>query len=1132
MFDNSPTEYAMLQGWAIQFENWTKYQKQMYLNWSNSKTRVGEVPNLFAPSEGAATEVPDLFAQSEGAVTEVPDLFAQSEGTVTEVPSKYSVNPGEVEMQEMNPFDVVSRASDVARSPFGVASEPTIIPAAPTVVESVPFNVTTVSDATWTTDFNINLDELPALPDNFGDYDRFRYNGSEYSGRPGSIELQEMGARSAPWAGSVQGSEAPSVARSAPWEGSAQGSVAPSAADPAVEMANLSEGDRYIRGLDPKAPTAPSEYAPSAPGEFRPGSIELQELGSATPSIQPSLPSEVAGNEMASPWEMSGPTKNAGYEIADLQKVRTPGISMAELENSGLSSEQITDVLGDNFEGYNAFGEGSFDIGGLMGSLGGMVFNTAIVNPLLQALSDSGDFGKVVSTGVNIYGAVSMLASADFVGMGIQGMLQLVQAFGNQLHRVEDNDYSADTADTRLMMVRDGNKWYPAILKDRMKGEGLWDKSNNLSVAYGNPEDLRFYYEDGKYRAHFIHQKNKTFRMDDSEWSGEKSTLEYANQKDFMRPFYFLSKDEAVDALKGYGTKDFAWKTKDIDESTFTPFMKKMSDLQNGLDYLQNNERRTGDPTTFLSSDSRGIRRMVVGRLEEGQRAFENDTFQNSRVLPKEDEKFGLGTDWDSYTSITKRGLYSMAELDNNVITRKIATLKTTRQKAASEAGVDWRVYADYDKDLPAAKTAQDLQTQLMAINAYDDRSYTQKQYLQEKAGVRYLMQFSGDMGYGAHLYDITHEQLDQSDLESHMRDLTGLHDQLGHVTQGVQDVKDSEMFKLATAMQGYDYSKKDEYLTTTNIVPLKYAENGKSLLNSIPAWVNKGESPFSLVSDNLAGWQADEENTFQTNYDQMYKTITDDIGYDPTDKIRTNGTHIRTQGIYDEIVKSKQFTKTLPPIPEGEKEGKKEYKPEKQTSSDFMKAAGASKKHDGEYMDILKSISQQNAPDRKEDVAKFDKIIYPSHFLDTNEVITLDSFIDRVNTHDFEFNAIGERSHLHFIESVLHNQIPWIPENYVLDDKIIPHNWIKGNENTYKPLIHQIDNDKTLKGRSEYLHKMVTAPRQDKYTETYHPDDSSFNPKELADDWSLPFKYKQNSVEFNHKIESQMDFDYEETII
>ena len=139
------------------------------------------------------------------------------------------------------------------------------------------------------------MDELPALPANFDDLDGFRYGGSEYRGRPGSIELQEMGARSAPWAGSVQGS-----------------SVAPSAADPAIEMANLSAGDRYIRGMDPIASATSTEYAPSAPGEFSPGSIELQELGSVAPSIEP-----------ASPWEMSGSKKTAGYEIADLEGSNT-----------------------------------------------------------------------------------------------------------------------------------------------------------------------------------------------------------------------------------------------------------------------------------------------------------------------------------------------------------------------------------------------------------------------------------------------------------------------------------------------------------------------------------------------------------------------------------------------------------------------------------------------------------------------------------------------------------------------------------------------------------------------------------------------------------------------------------------
>ena len=957
MFDNSPVEYAMLQGWDLQFENWTDHQKQMFLNWSNSKT---------------------------------------------------------------------------------VSSAP---PAAPSVAPSAsPFNVKTVSDSTWNTAFNVDFDELPELP-------------SEVFSAPGSVEMQELGTRS------------------------------------------------FVTNESSRAPTA-----------IQPGSIEMQELGTA------SFVTNESSRGPASPWEME-PSPTPGYNINDLEKVRTPGIDISNLENSGMSEAQITEVLSENVIGVNSMGEGMFDLNGLMNSLGGVAFNNIIIRPILNSLMESGDVGKVIGNVVNIYGAIGMFMSADFVGLGVQGLMQVVDMYTDQLERIKSNDYSSDNADTRLMMVRDGNKWYPAVLKDRMKGEGLLDSANTISVVYGRPEDLKFVYEDGKYRAHFTHQKQKTFRMDDSEWSGEKSTLEYANKRDFMRPFYFLTKEEASTVLQGYGTKDFAWKIKDVDESEFTPFMKKYSDLQTALDFMQNSEQHTGDGSTFLQSDARGIRRKLNNRMLDGERAFEYDTYQNSRVLPKADDTFGFNTEWDSYTDFTHIGLPSMAELNKNVITRKLRTLGTTRKNAAYESGVDWRVYNDFSKDLPAAKSAEQLQTQFKAIDAYDDRSDSQKQYLKEKAGVRYLMSFVNDMGYGADLFDVLTKETDYDAIT-----------------------------KRNTEQQKNDPDKTENnyYGTVYNEIPSRYTgPNGTTHLNSIPSWTNKGESPFQMVKGQLSGWQTEIEDSYEKNYDILFNRVTEEIGYDPTEKIKQNGTRIRTENIATKIANSKQFTKRLPDIPESSvikppmQDGPDVAKtptqidpvirlPEPEKQDDFM--SRIKNQHDKTYMDLLNELEKQR-PAITGNRIETSKPDYPEKYYDSNEDITLSNFIDRINTPDFEFNTIGESSHLHFIESVLNNDVPWVPDNYKLDENIIPKKWIQGNENVYKPLLHQIDDNPSLKSRSEYLNNLVSQPRQEEYAKQYHSSET-FQPKDLSDDWSLPYKFKQNSVEFNHKIESQMDFDYEETLV
>ena len=73
----------------------------------------------------------------------------------------------------------------------------------------------------------------------------------------------------------------------------------------------------------------------------------------------------------------------------------------------------------------------------------------------------------------------------------------------NKMKRISDNNYASDTNDSRMMMVLE----YPAILKDRIKGEGFIDTSNSINVAYGRPEDLTLVYENGRYRMHFKSKK-------------------------------------------------------------------------------------------------------------------------------------------------------------------------------------------------------------------------------------------------------------------------------------------------------------------------------------------------------------------------------------------------------------------------------------------------------------------------------------------------------------------------------------------------------------------------------------------------------------------------------------------------
>jgi hypothetical protein len=68
-----------------------------------------------------------------------------------------------------------------------------------------------------------------------------------------------------------------------------------------------------------------------------------------------------------------------------------------------------------------------------------------------------------------------------------------------------------------------------------------------------------------------------------------------------------------------------------------------------------------------------------------------------------------------------------------------------------------------------------------------------------------------------------------------------------------------------------------------------------------------------------------------------------------------------------------------------------------------------------------------------------------------------------------------------------------------------------------------------------ELLSDMYEQNRGKQYENRYHPDaiakdtDGNYT---IQDDWSLPFVAKQNSVEFNHHIEHQIDFGVQELTI
>ncbi len=400
---------------------------------------------------------------------------------------------------------------------------------------------------------------------------------------------------------------------------------------------------------------------------------------------------------------------------------------------------------------------------------------------------------------------------------------------------------------------------------------------------------MRFVYENGKYRAHFKNMKNKNFRMADDEWSGEKSTLAYNEKRNLMKPYYFLSQAEAQNV----------WQVVDQDTSTFTPFMKDYTNLQRALDFMQNQEQKTSDPSTFLESDSKGIWDKMNKRFLASEEYWSKETsYSDGNAFPKEGQTYGLNTQWDSYVLPGRPGLPSIHELNAGVITRKMNTLNATRKLAAESSGVDWRVYNDFAKDMPVAGTYDTLKNQYTVIANYQDRNDLQKQYLQEKAGVRYLMGVSNHFGYGADLHDVLFESagpVTMFDQERLIRKAAVLGGTRNFITNA--DIMPEHYFKQNDeGVKGWQFAVSKE--DTENI----------SALTETPAWVNKGETPLGWL--DLADWQKEAEKDFVQADSSFRQGVIEEVGYDPEVLIEHNGVQTKAINVARELERTTEDIK------------------------------------------------------------------------------------------------------------------------------------------------------------------------------------------------------------------------------
>ena len=283
------------------------------------------------------------------------------------------------------------------------------------------------------------------------------------------------------------------------------------------------------------------------PGGIRPfkspgQAIELVPMGedAAAPMLLDDVPlDEPAGNNF------------------DMGKLEWNKLPKAELEAlSDVISDPANISMGPEGIGWNPM---SFT-----GFLKARVMDLAIgsvLMPLFNWIDDVSDT-PWVSRGIQAtLATIGLIVGGDPFGVVAAPVAWGVQEYMRQRQRLIENDDPEQYQGKKFGYVREGGKWYPAILTSLMRDEG-WVGSNHSEVRFAYGTDLKWkkekgtdtwvpYFADGTYHMKDFHVWDS--EVDDPENEGSK---EYGERVDPLRDFYMLTEDETTEMLQGMAGGD------------------------------------------------------------------------------------------------------------------------------------------------------------------------------------------------------------------------------------------------------------------------------------------------------------------------------------------------------------------------------------------------------------------------------------------------------------------------------------------------------------------------------------------------------------------------------------------------
>ena len=467
----------------------------------------------------------------------------------------------------------------------------------------------------------------------------------------------------------------------------------------------------------------------------------------------------------------AGITELAGAVIKDPHFAKNPGAAAAEM-GFGLGAGGGFWIQKATFKDY------------LMKQGKGLLAAPVVAALTMWLNTLSPDLGDYVSLAMVV---ADVATSGDPLGVVLYGLSQLWDAGSKARQKVLDNDNPDSKYGSRLGYVREGDKWYPAVLNSKFESTGLFATDASATMNYGN-HLIWFWDGSSKWVPGIANAKSKDFVMSDSELDrsttkalGIRFDGKAMSDQLPVRDWYFLSDEDSRKVASG----DFAFAPYEDDVTTFSNGKRQVNDWRKALEFGQDWKWGTGvdmlGPEAHVNAyegsrelarlmrDMKDVDPAIHGRF--GASGVVGETIFSIPDDSAEGESYDDFLSRRSKTKVLGEGWTAGAPLNDyllkTVMQDHMRALYRAQRRAAESAGFDklygsdavsdpesadlqtvWSsFYLDTAKDLPVAKSADELHEQLHSIEMYDDRTTLQRNYLAQKAMTRYWMQAISDFG-------------------------------------------------------------------------------------------------------------------------------------------------------------------------------------------------------------------------------------------------------------------------------------------------------------------------------------------------------------------------------------------------